>query len=304
MFNRAFLRVFVFFLFVLFASSPPLAFAREVLDAVGMRVKLQEKPLRIVTLAPSLGELVSVFLGEDFTRLVGVSEYSDVPLALNKIVSVGPYNRFNLERVVSLKPDLVLATKDGNLPDQIQHLREMGLPVVVVNTDDFSEIGNSIRLVASSMGNPVEGEQVALQFLDSLKRFSEAVKKRRATQVKRKVLLQLGDDPLVVVGAKIFLHHAIELVNAENIYGDAKDRYPRPSKEDVVRRNPDVILVLALGGGTAQFEAMVRKWGILGGLNAVKNGRVKVLHADALLRPTLRFLEGVSLLERAVYEEK
>ncbi len=289
-------------LFFYFFSAP--AFAREVTDAVGVRIELSEKPLRIVTLAPSLGELVSVFLGADLARIVGVSEYSDVPLALKKVFSIGPYNRLNIERIASLKPDLIFATTDGNLPDQIQHLRETGMPVVVVNTDDFSEIGNSIKLVGSAIGSPAESEQVAKQFSESLERFRQAVRRRRANQAKPRVLLQLGDDPLVVVGSKTFLHHAIQLVNAENIYGDIKDRYPRPSKEDVVKRDPDVILVLALGADRSYFETLARKWGGLRNMRAVQKGRIKVLQADALLRPTLRFLEGASLLEKAIYEEK
>src|SRR6478672_2161638 len=110
-----------------------------------------EKPRRIVTLAPSLAELAADLAGEKIERIVGVSEYTDFPPALKKVESIGPYHKFNLEKVVSLKPDLVLATSDGNSRDQVLHLRELGVPVVVVETQSLAQVVSSIRLIGQAM---------------------------------------------------------------------------------------------------------------------------------------------------------
>src|SRR4051812_6042349 len=93
--------------------------AREVLDATRTRVTLVDHPARVVALAPSLAELAADLSGNQLEKIVGVSDYTDYPPRLEKTPSVGPYSRFNLEKVVALKPDLVLATLDGNPRDQV-----------------------------------------------------------------------------------------------------------------------------------------------------------------------------------------
>ncbi|MFL5815792.1 MAG: helical backbone metal receptor, partial [Bdellovibrionia bacterium] len=145
------------------ASAPGSAFARDLTDALGTQVKVVDHPVRVVTLAPSLGELASDLLGESIERIVGVSDYTDYPPALTKVKNVGSYARFNLEAVVALKPDLVLATSDGNSRDQIDHLRELHLPVLVVKTSSFSEIDQSIEILAKALDEQKTGDALRKQ---------------------------------------------------------------------------------------------------------------------------------------------
>lgn len=269
------------------------AAAYEVTDALGAKVEIARAPSRIVTLAPSLGELAADVAGDRLERIVGVSEYTDYPPSLKHVTSIGPYNHVNLELIASLKPDLVLATKDGNARDQIEHLRELGVPVVVVATENFSGVADSMKLVARAMGDATEGEHMAA-------RFTEGLAKAAGKPSGRRVLLQLGDDPLIVAGKRAFLNDALTTVGAANLYGDLSEPYPRPSLEDAVSRDPDTILVLALGGDEAAFQRMAAAWARFPKLAAVKQKRVRVLRADALLRPSMRLLEGLSLLKAAI----
>ena len=275
------------------------AHAREVTDATGARVKLAEHPARVVTLAPSLGELAADLSGTDLSRIVGVSEYTDYPPALAKAASIGQYARFNLEKVVSLKPDLVLATLDGNPKDQVLHLRELGVPIVVVATANLSDVGSSMRLVGQALGVPEDGERMATKFDGGLKRLRAGVPAMHPT-----VLLQLGGEPLVVAGKGSFLDDALAALGARNVYGDSDAHYPKPSMEDVVHRDPARIIVLALGHDLAPFEAMAKSWSRFPSLHAVKEGRVKVLQGDAVLRPTMRLLEGLATLRRTIYGDR
>ena len=165
-----------------------------------------------------------------------MSEYTDYPPALTRVASIGQYSRFNLEKVVGLKPDLVLATLDGNPKDQVLHLRELGVPVVVVATASLKDVEGSMRLVGQAMGVAEDGRRMAERFTTGLSRIRAAGRRHfRAANV----LLQLGDDPLVVAGGGSFLQDALEAVGARNVYGDADTHYPRPSLEDVVHRDPD-----------------------------------------------------------------
>jgi iron complex transport system substrate-binding protein len=271
---------------------------REVVDATGAKVKLSAQPSRIVTLAPSLGELAADLSEDEISRIVGVSEFSDYPPMLMKVPSVGSYAKFNLEKVFALKPDLVLATLDGNSKDQVLHLRELGLPVVVVATESLSDVEASMRMVGLAMGVPQRGERMAAQFARGLQRIREKASRPGV----RRVLIQVGGDPLVVVGAKSFLHDVVVAIGGVNVYADSAARYPRPSIEDVLRRNPDVIVVLSLGKDEKAFRQMAARWAKFPGINAVKSGRVRVLKGDQVVRPTIRLLEGLSLLEKAVQE--
>jgi iron complex transport system substrate-binding protein len=282
--------------------TPLFAHAREITDATGTRVKLQDHPVRIVTLAPSLGELTAELSAHHLEHIVGVSEYTDYPPALSKVASVGSYSRFNLEKVASLKPDLVLATLDGNPRDQVLHLRELGVPVVVVATETLSEVGASIELIAQAMGVAEEGARMASAFKVGVERVRESARKRKGA--KARVMLQIGDEPLVVVGGHSFLQEALETIGAENVYADTKAHYPRPSIEDAIHRDADVIVVLALGHDLTPFKAMAARWSQYPMLKAVRAKQVKVLQGDAVLRPTLRFLDGLSLLDQAVHGKK
>jgi iron complex transport system substrate-binding protein len=289
------IRIFFVALFA-FAWSPA-THAREIVDSTQTRVVLVDRPLRIVTLAPSLAELAAEILGQGLERIVGVSEFTDYPPALAQVTSIGPYFRFNLEKIVSLKPDLVLATVDGNPKDQVDHLRELKIPVVVVSTENLAQVSLSMILVAQALGDEARGKQISAQFEKGLQRVRDRGKARPG----KKVLLQVGENPLVVVGKKSFLHEALEVVGARNLYGDASAHYPKPSLEDVISRNPETILILALGKDLETFQKMKRSWLSFKKLKAVQLHQVKILQGDEILRPSLRLLEGLAILEKAIY---
>lgn len=285
-------------IFLILTVNPSLLIAREWVDSTAVKVKVADHPKRIVTLAPSLGELVADLVGEeDFSRIVGVSEYTDFPASLARISSIGPYMKFNIEAVVALRPDLVIATTDGNPKDQVLHLRELGLPVFVIETAHLDQVAPSMRAVARAVDAEARGEKMASQFERGLSRIRERAKKRP----KVSVLLQIGENPLMVAGKDTFLHGALEAVGASNVYGESGAHYPRPALEDVVKKNPDVILILALGKDLAPFHAMARTWERFPGLRATRGKKIQTLPGDAILRPTLRLLEGLSTLERAIY---
>jgi iron complex transport system substrate-binding protein len=283
----------------LWGVSQPLR-AAEVLDAGGKKVQLVATPQRIVTLAPSLAELAADLLGDELERIVGVSEFTDYPPGLKKVASIGPFNHVSVERVVSLKPDLVLATTDGNSKEQIEQLRELKVPVVVVKTDDFEQIGESILIISRSLGVPALGQKMAARLKVGLENLHERSKNRKRV----KILLQIGESPLVVVGGGTFLDRAIQKVGAENVFQDSKIRYPRPSMEDIVIKDPEVIVILIMGDGASRAEAQMQSWMPFTTLQAVKNHRVRILHSEELLRPSLRILEGLSLLERTIHGTK
>jgi iron complex transport system substrate-binding protein len=275
------------------------AWGRPLVDQIGNRTELVEKPVRVVTAAPSLAELAADVLGPELDRIVGVSEFTNFPPSLSKRPSVGPFFKLNLERIVSLKPDLVLATRDGNSKDEIKHLRELGLPVVVLSTQSLAEVAVSMEIVADALGAPERGKKMAEQLRSGIQRFKERASLRK---VSPKVLLQVGMDPLVVAGSSSFVSDAVGVTGVLNVYADSKSAYPRPSLEDVLIRNPDVILLVAMDQASFKsHEREGRNWREFPSLSAVKNGKIFVLPGDRILRPSLGLLEGIALIERTLF---
>lgn len=288
------------------SETVPAAAAIVVKDATGTTLRLAEPPRRIVTLMPSLGELAADVLESAQERIVGVSDFTDYPPALGKLPSVGSYDRFNLETVAALKPDLVLATTDGNPKDRVLRLRELGIPVLTVSTSNFEQVRQSIRLVSRALGYPDRGTRMVEQLDRGVERIRERAARRSSEPgaKKPKVLLQVGGEPLVTVGGGTFLNEALATVGAGNLYASLPEAYPRPAMEDVLNRDPDVILVMALGPEERIYRRMAEDWKQFKSMTAVKTSRVSVLKADALLRPSLRLLEGLALLERAVFPDE
>ncbi len=278
------------------------AFSRNLEDAFGTHVKIADHPVRIVTLAPSLGELAADLLGDSLDRIVGVSDYTDYPPVLSKAKSVGSFARFNLETVVALKPDLVVATSDGNARDQIEHLRELHLPVVVVKTSSFADIDQSILILAQALDVQKLGDSIRKRLSDGLKKIeARTLERRKSGKPGPQVLLQLDTNPLVVAGSSTFLNEALLKVGARNVYSDIGKPYPKPTLEDVVRRNPDVILLLGMENNLMSFKNAAKDWQRFSKMKAVRSRQIQVIQADEMMRPSLRILDGLSLLEQAIY---
>ncbi len=252
-----------------------------------------------MTLAPSLAEISAEILGEQrLDRIVGVSDYTDYPNSLKSKPSVGSFAQFNVEKVVSLKPTLVLATTDGNSKEQVQRLIDLGLTVVVVQTSSLQEIEQSFRKVGKALGEESQGNRIADHFSKKVEEFRVRGSSRSRNP---SVLVQLGSDPLVVVGGKGFLSQAIQLVGARNVYGDSTSGYPQPSLEDALARNPDHILVLTMGTDRSLFEKMVQDWNRFPSIPAVAHKRVTILNGDDLARPSSRLLKGLASLEELLF---
>ncbi len=266
-------------------------------DATGVSIgALSTTPSRIVTLAPSLAELCADLLGEDLTPIVGVSEYTDHPDLLKRRPSVGPYHQFNLEKVLALKPELVLATTDGNPKDSVLRLRELGVRVVVFDTESLQGVRKSALILGKLLGKP-DAASAWVKTLDSRLSALRTRTQKDLGGATPSVLLQLGDDPLIVVGRRTFLNDALAAIGLRNAYGDLDARYPSPSVEDVVKRNPDALFILSMDGDTRVFDRAKARWLSLGSsLRAGASGKVRVLRADPLVRPTLRMVEGLALL--------
>ena len=256
---------------------------------LGASERRNSEPRRIVALAPSVAEIAADLLGkEGGFRIVGVSNEADRPDILKDRPRVGPFYRVNLEAVVGLQPDLVLATQDGNLPEQVERLRSVGVRVVVVGTPHVDSLSEAYRMLGRELGLEATGEKKAAameQELRELRRESE----RRRTKAPR-VVLQIGWNPVVVVGGQGFLAEVLSIAGGRSVFADVQQAYPRPSREAVMARKPDVILQVSMDQGRDQSQGG-SEWGKIPTLR---------VDADDLLRPGPGLVRAIRKLQEGL----
>lgn len=243
-------------------------------------------PRRVVTLAPNLTEIVfALGAGE---RLVGVSEYSDYPEAARKIPRVGGLE-VDAEKVVALRPDLVLAVAEGNAQGSVRALQAAGVPVTVTPSGSLDAVLESIRLTAERLGVPEGGRRLA----DRLAARRAAVRAKVAGRPKPRSLLLVWPDPPQAAGGQTFLDDVLTEAGLQNLVEDRRG-WPVLSKEYLATVPVDVVVIPESVEARAAWESGFGPNGALS-RGAVAKARRIALPEAALTRPGPRVFD---MLER------
>jgi iron complex transport system substrate-binding protein len=250
---------------------------------------LASPPQRIISLAPNVTEILfALGLGEN---IVGVTSFCDYPEAAKTKPRIGGMTNPSLEAVVSLKPDLVVLSTDGNPKEFDERLRSLGIRTYVVTARRLAELPRGIRDMSVALGVPLRGEALARDIQTALTK-SGSRAGRRGTG--KKVLFIVWPEPLIVAGPDTVIDDAITLLGYVNIAGAAKTAYPKYSLEEVIYQAPDII---GIGKGSGMDMHAVSK-GILrrlGQVPAVRNNSICYL-GDSLYRLGPRVVQGIEEL--------
>ena len=269
--------------------------ALTVVDMLGREVKLAGLPRRIVSLVPSATELIYALGGED--RLVGRTDYCDYPPAAKGKPSVGGMISPSLETIVTLKPDLVIATTSGNRLDTFTKLKQIGIPVYAVHAHRIAEMIDVAHRIAE-----LTGRQAAVgPFVAGLERRLNAVANAVRPRPRPRVLYVLWPEPLLVPASGALLTELIGLAGGESITKDERGDYPRFSIEAAVVRAPELILLASHGSRGAGPTR--EKWDRLASLPAVKSKRIQAIDGSLVHRYGPRIVDGVEALARVIHPE-
>ncbi|MBW8369645.1 MAG: cobalamin-binding protein [Thiobacillus sp.] len=267
---------------------PAQAAALRLVDDVGQTLEFAQPPQRIISLTPHLTELLyAVGAG---AQLVGADSASDFPSAARALPRVGDYSRINFERILALKPDLVVVWVGGNRAADIHGLRKMGLPVLHTQATRLGDVPRLLRLIGQASGHAGEGDAAARDY--SMRLAALQVQSTQKPPVS--VFYQVWDRPLMTVGGTHWISDALALCGARNVFADLRSASPAVSREAVLRRAPELII----SGSDA--PDMQRQWQRFASLPAVKKQAFVQVDADLLHRPTPRLIEGVVELCAAV----
>jgi iron complex transport system substrate-binding protein len=284
--------IILLFLFLLTPGNG--AAAATFTDEVGRKVDATGVPQRIISVAPSITEtLFALGLGD---RVVGVSSYCKYPPEALKKEKIGGYVNPSLEKIVALKPDLVVAIAEGDLKAFVDKLAGLKIPVFIVNPADVFGVLTSIQ----NIGKATYSSRAAQKLTRTMEERIRAVQKKTQGRPRPRVLQVLSMDPLLSVGKGTFVDDLIRLGGGRNVAEDAAGKYPRLSMEEVLAQNPEVILLASMNSQDEMAEER-RYWQRWKTLAAARNGRIHAIDSDLILRPSPRIVDGLEEVARAIH---
>jgi iron complex transport system substrate-binding protein len=252
-------------------------------------------PKRIVSLAPSMTEILyALGLGDN---IVGVTTFCDYPEEAKKKPKIGGMSNPSLEAVISLKPDVVVLTTDGNPREFEERLVLLKIKTFVFQARRLAELPQGIRELGTALGVKNRADKLAQEIESGIDKIKKSSLVPRPSSVGKKVLFIVWPEPLIVAGPGTVIDDAIALLGDENIAAVAKTAYPKFSIEEVIHQAPDIIVI---GKGHVNMKEVSQ--GVLkrmASVPAVKNGSVCYV-SDRLFRLGPRVIKGIEELSECL----
>lgn len=267
-----------------------------VIDDDGVEHVFNQPVKRIVSLMPHATELLFEVGAGD--QVVGAVQYSDYPEAAKLIPRVGGYSSLNIEAIIALKPDLLIAWPEGNRNRELDRLKTLGLPILVSDPREFHDIAKALTLYGKVTGNEAEAKVAVQEFNKKLNylRMTYSIDEN-STEDKVSVFYQVWNAPLMTQNGNTFISRAIELCGGENIFSDLPMTNPQVSIESILVKDPQVIVASGMGQSRPEW---LDDWRQFKTLRAVRNNQLYHILPELFQRPTSRFLIGTQQLCEAM----
>jgi iron complex transport system substrate-binding protein len=259
--------------------------AVTVKDDAGLTVTVNKPAMRVVSLAPSVTELL--FAAGGGGQIVGAVNYSDYPEAAKRIPRIGSNREIDMELLISLKPDLIVAWRHNSSERQIEMVRQLGIPVFQSDPQKLDGIADSVLRLGQLMGTDAAARLTATQLREQL----AGLRARYANRAPVRTFYQVWDKPLYTLSGKHILTDAMHLCGGQNIFDKLTVTAPIVTLESVLQANPEVIIATAeknYGG--------VDLWKPYGSLTAVRNNNLFMLDGQLLNRAGPRMIQGTAAM--------
>ena len=269
--------------------------SRTFVDDLGRKIFLAKAPTRIVSLAPSVTEIL--FALDLHHEVVGVTQFCDYPLAAQAKPKIGA-SFPNVEAIVALRPDLVVGQQGFIRADVLAKLEQLKIPTFIMDARTLEDILSHIQTMGRIVGRPERADDLA----SALRRRINVIKERTHAVPKIRVLYVLNSDPLMTVGTGSFIHQVIDLAGGLNIAASAALPYPRYNMEAVLKEDPEV-LVFPVGTAEGIPESEQAHWHKWTTLSAVKHGRYVRIPSVLLDRQGPRIVDGLEFLAERLHPQ-
>lgn len=264
------------------------AFPVTVTDYYGENITINEKPQRIISLMPSNTEILFAVGAAD--QVVGVTDHCNYPAEAQNVTKIGGYVTLDAEKIVDLKPDLVLAY-EANGEEAISYLKKLGLTVVTLDSTTMEDIEDNIQLVGNITGHDEEAKTIVSDMQSRTEKILSQTKDMDNSSRPR-VLFIVSFDPMYAAGNGSFPDNLITIAGGSNIV--EASAWPTVSLEDVVQQNPQIIICTGMGERGIKFREQIMNSTVLSVTDAVQNNKVyAILEPNIIERPGPRVIEGL-----------
>jgi iron complex transport system substrate-binding protein len=269
---------------------------RSFIDEIGRRVKIPHSPRKIISLAPSITEILfALGLNEE---IVGVTDFCDYPKAVLSRPRIGGFINPSIEKIVLLKPDLIIGARDGNRMETIQKLNDLGLSVYVVDPKSYDGVVKTIKNIGEIVGRQDESERIVTNMI--LKK--ENILKLTRALPKPAVFFQVGYFPIITVGRDTLADDLIRSAGGRNISEDESAGYLLYSIETILSKSPDIIIISSMETKNDSWK-LFKMWLNWKAIPAVKRNAIYVIDSNWVDRPAPRVVEGLEALAKMIHPE-
>ncbi|OCL28114.1 hypothetical protein U472_02670 [Orenia metallireducens] len=269
----------------------------RLVDDLGKVIVIEKEPQRIISLAPSITEVLYELNLEE--RIVGVTDFCDYPTEAKSKTKVGANN---LESIIALNPDLVIA--GGIVPkDTIRRLEDLGITIVGFNPTNIEETITVIDKIAKLTGESSRGREVTERLRAELNYITKKVERVVSTEGSVKVFYEVWKNPLYTVGQTTFINDLIEKAGGYNIGTKADGAWPQYSMEQLLVENPDVYIATYDSWKERMTPAKIKARANYQHIKAIKDDRVYIFDADIINRPGPRIIKALRLFVQAIHPE-
>ncbi len=284
--RSVFLHLSLLLLVVFFVANRSYADV-SVVDDAGRTVTLVAPAQRIISLAPHVTELLYATGAGKY--IVGTVSYSDYPAAAKKLPRVGSYNAFDLEAIVALQPDLIVAWQSANPAAALEKLQALSIPVFFSEPRRLEDVATNLERLGKLTANEVTANTVSATFRRKLAGLRS--KYRSAREVS--VFYQVWHQPLMTISGEHIISQVIGLCGGRNVFASLSTLAPKISPEAVLRKDPEVIVA---GNSALNYSGWKDDWRRWPALRAVKNDHLFYVNPDIIQRHTPRILQGAGVL--------
>jgi len=275
-------------------------FPVSVTDDLNHKVTLEKKPTRIISLAPANTEFLFA-LGLE-KEIVGVTTYANYPKEALEKEKIGTVIEPNIEKIVSLEPELILSNAVNKL-ETVKRLRELGYNVAGFNARTVDEAIIMIKKVAKLAGREERGREIVTEMYLQLAEIKNLVDNKLKVNNRPRVFYEIWNDPLYTAGKNTFINDIVHIAGGVNIGAKARGEWPQYSLEKLLIVNPDIYISSPHSAPHKVTVKSIKNRANYQTINAVKNNKIYILDQDIVSRPSPRIIEGIKEMTKAIFPD-
>lgn len=260
--------------------------AITVQDDTGNRVTLAKPAQRVISTAPHITELLFAAGGGE--RVVGAMNFSDYPEAAKRIPVIGTNAQIDMERLLALRPDLLVVWQTGNTERQLTQLKSLGIPIFYSEPKKLDDIATSLTRLGQLLGTDAAAQAAARDYRQKVARLNASYAQRSPVRV----FYQIWEKPLFTLNGEHIVSDALRVCGGRSIFAGLKVTAPSVSTEAVLQENPEAII----GGEQHDGQAGITLWKQYKGMQAVQRDNLFMLDSELLVRATPRIADGIAVL--------